>query len=208
MSRAVSSTPLLVVITGPSGVGKSTLCDNMRSALPDVSRAVTCTTREPRSGEVEGVDYYFLGKEEFLARVDSDEFLENALVHGNHYGVLKSELRAKLAGGGDVLLNIDVQGAATIRERAATDPVLSRSLLTVFLCPPSLKELEHRLRGRGTDTDEAIAKRLAIAKDEMAQAEKFDHTLTSQTREADAGRLLGIIESVRLAKREAILTNG
>jgi len=208
MSTAVSSTPLLVVITAPSGVGKSTLCDNMRSALPDVSRAVTCTTREPRSGEVEGVDYYFLGEEEFLARVDSDEFLENALVHGNHYGVLKSELRAKLAGGGDVLLNIDVQGAATIRERAATDPVLSRSLLTVFLCPPSLKELEHRLRGRGTDTDEAIAKRLAIAKDEIAQAEKFDHTLTSQTREADAGRLLGIIESVRLAKREAILTNG
>ncbi len=208
MSTAVSSTPLLVVITAPSGVGKSTLCDNMRSALPDVSRAVTCTTREPRSGEVEGVDYYFLGKEEFFARVDSDEFLENALVHGNHYGVLKSELRAKLAGGGDVLLNIDVQGAATIRERAATDPVLSRSLLTVFLCPPSLKELEHRLRGRGTDTDEAIAKRLAIAKDEMAQAEKFDYTLTSQTREADAGRLLGIIESVRLAKREGILTNG
>ena len=197
MNRAVSSTPLLVVITAPSGVGKSTLCDNIHSALPGVSRAVTCTTREPRSEEVDGVDYCFLSEEEFLARVDNDEFLENALVHGNHYGVLKSEL-----------LNIDVQGAATIRERAAADPVLSRSLVTVFLHPPSLKELEHRLRGRGTDTDEAIAKRLAIAKDEMAQAEKFDHTLTSQTREADAGRLLGIIESVRLAKREAILTNG
>ena len=208
MNRAVSSTPLLVVITAPSGVGKSTLCDNIHSALPGVSRAVTCTTREPRSEEVDGVDYCFLSEEEFLARVDNDEFLENALVHGNHYGVLKSELRTKLAGGGDVLLNIDVQGAATIRERAAADPVLSRSLVTVFLYPPSLKELEHRLRGRGTDTDEAIAKRLAIAKDEMAQAAKFDHTLTSQTREADAGRLLGIIESVRLAKREAILTNG
>ena len=208
MNRAVSSTPLLVVITAPSGVGKSTLCDNIHSALPGVSRAVTCTTREPRSEEVVGVDYCFLSEEEFLARVDNDEFLENALVHGNHYGVLKSELRAKLAGGGDVLLNIDVQGAATIRERAAADPVLSRSLVTVFLYPPSLKELEHRLRGRGTDTDEAIAKRLAIAKDEMAQAAKFDHTLTSQTREADAGRLLGIIESVRLAKREGILTNG
>ena len=100
MSRAVSSTPLLVVITGPSGVGKSTLCDNIRLALPGVSRAVTCTTRKPRSGELDGVDYYFLGEEEFLARVDSDEFLENALVHGNHYGVLKSELRTKRAGGG------------------------------------------------------------------------------------------------------------
>ena len=207
MSSAVSSTPLLVVITAPSGAGKSTLCDNIRSALPGVSRVVTCTTREPRSGEVDGVDYYFLSEEEFLARVDSGEFLENALVHGSHYGVLKSELRAKLASGGDVLLNIDVQGAATIHERAATDPVLSRSLVTVFLCPLSLKELELRLRGRCTDTDEAIVKRLAIAKNEIAQAEKFDYTLTSQTREADARRLHGIIESVRLAKREAILAN-
>ena len=208
MSSAVSSTPLLVVVSAPSGAGKSTLCDNVRAALPSASRAVTCTTREPRDGEADGVDYYFLGEEEFLARVESGEFLENAVVHGNHYGVLKSELRAKLAGGSDVLLNIDVQGAATLRERAATDPVLSRSLVTVFLRPPSLEELEQRLRGRGTDSDEVIARRLAIARDEMDQAEKFDHTLTSQTREADVDRILGIIENVRLAKREAIPTHG
>ena len=208
MSSAVSSTPLLVVVSAPSGAGKSTLCDNVRAALPSVSRAVTCTTREPRDGEADGVDYYFLGEEEFLARVESGEFLENTVVHGNHYGVLKSELRAKLAGGSDVLLNIDVQGAATLRERAATDPVLSRSLVTVFLRPPSLEELEQRLRGRGTDSDEVIARRLAIARDEMDQAEKFDHTLTSQTREADVDRMLGIIENVRLAKREAIPTHG
>ena len=207
MSSAVSSTPLLVVVSAPSGAGKSTLCDNVRAALPSASRAVTCTTREPRDGELDEVDYYFLGEEEFLARVEGGEFLENAVVHGNHYGVLKSELRAKLVEGSDVLLNIDVQGAATIRERAATDPVLSRSLVTVFLCPPSLGELEQRLRGRGTDSEEAIARRLAIAKDEMDQAEKFDHTLTSQTREADVDRLLGIIENVRLAKREAIPTH-
>jgi guanylate kinase len=208
MSSAVSSTPLLVVVSAPSGAGKSTLCDNVRAALPSASRAVTCTTREPRDGEADGVDYYFLGEEEFLARVESGEFLENAVVHGNHYGVLKSELRAKLAGGSDVLLNIDVQGAATIRERAAADPVLSRSLVTVFLRPPSLEELEQRLRGRGTDSDEVIARRLAIARDEMDQTEKFDHTLTSQTREADVDRMLGIIENVRLAKREAIPTHG
>jgi guanylate kinase len=208
MSSAVSSTPLLVVVSAPSGAGKSTLCDNVRAALPSASRAVTCTTREPRDGEADGVDYYFLGEEEFLARVESGEFLENTVVHGNHYGVLKSELRAKLAGGSDVLLNIDVQGAATLRERAATDPVLSRSLVTVFLRPPSLEELEQRLRGRGTDSDEVIARRLAIARDEMDQAEKFDHTLTSQTREADVDRMLGIIENVRLAKREAIPTHG
>jgi guanylate kinase len=208
MSSAVSSTPLLVVVSAPSGAGKSTLCDNVRAALPSATRAVTCTTREPRDGEADGVDYYFLGEEEFLARVESGEFLENTVVHGNHYGVLKSELRAKLAGGSDVLLNIDVQGAATLRERAATDPVLSRSLVTVFLRPPSLEELEQRLRGRGTDSDEVIARRLAIARDEMDQAEKFDHTLTSQTREADVDRMLGIIENVRLAKREAIPTHG
>ena len=207
MSSAVSSTPLLVVVSAPSGAGKSTLCDNVRAALPSASRAVPCTTREPRDGELDGVDYYFLGEEEFLALVEGGEFLENAVVHGNHYGVLKSELRAKLVEGSDVLLNIDVQGAATIRERAATDPVLSRSLVTVFLCPPSLGELEQRLRGRGTDSEEAIARRLAIAKDEMDQAEKFNHTLTSQTREADVDRLLGIIENVRLAKREAIPTH-
>jgi len=196
-----------VVISAPSGAGKTTLCDNVRAALPSATRAVTCTTRKPREGEQDGDDYYFLGEEEFLARVEGGEFLEYAVVHGNHYGVLKSELRAKLAVGSDVLLNIDVQGAATIRERAAADPVLNRSLLTVFLCPPSLVELEHRLRGRGTDSEGVIAGRLAIAKDEMSQAGQFDHTLTSQTREADVEQLLAIIENARLANRDAIPTD-
>jgi len=207
MTDAVSSTPLVVVVSAPSGAGKTTLCDNVRAALPSVSRVVTCTTRSPRDGELDGVDYYFLGEDEFLGRVEGGEFLENAVVHGNHYGVLKSELRAKLAEGSDVLLNIDVQGAATIREAAADDPVLSEALVTVFLCPASLGDLEQRLRGRGTDSDEIIAKRLAIARDEMDQAGKFDHTLTSQTREADLGQMLGIIERVRLAKQETVSTN-
>jgi len=207
MTDAVSSTPLVVVISAPSGAGKTTLCDNVRAALPSVSRAVTCTTRSPRDGELDGVDYHFLAEDEFLDRVEGGEFLENAVVHGNHYGVLKSELRAKLAEGNDVLLNIDVQGAATIREAAADDPVLSESLVTVFLCPASLGDLEQRLRGRGTDSDEVITKRLAIARDEIAQAGKFDHTLTSQTREADLGQMLGIIERVRLTKQETVSTN-
>ena len=204
MSSAASSTPLLVVISAPSGAGKTTLCDNFRSALPSATRAVTCTTRKPRGGERDGHDYYFVGEEEFLARLDGGEFLENAVVHGNHYGVLKAELRAKLAGGSDVLLNIDVQGAATIRKRAAADPVLCHSLLTVFLCPSSLEELERRLRGRGTDSEDVIAGRLAIAKEEIEQAGQFDHTLISQTRESDVERLLAIIKSTRFAKRETI----
>ncbi len=207
MTDAVSSTPLVVVISGPSGVGKTTLCDNIRAALPSVSRVLTCTTRKPRDGELDGVDYYFLGKDEFLGRVENGEFLEHAVVHENHYGVLKSELRAKLAAGGDVLLNIDVQGAVTIRDAAAGDPILNEALLTVFLCPASLGELEQRLRGRSTDSDEIIANRLAIARDEMDQAEKFNHKLTSQTREADLGQMLGIIERARSSKREAVSTD-
>lgn len=207
MNDAVSSTPLVVVISAPSGTGKTTLCDNIRASLPSISNAVTCTTRKPRDGELDGIDYYFLGEDEFHGRVAGGEFLENAVVHGNHYGVLKSELRAKLAEGSDVLLNIDVQGAATIREAAGNDLILKEALLTVFLCPESLDELEQRLRGRGTDSNEIIAKRLAIAKDEMDHAEKFDHMLISQTREADLAQMLEIIEHARLAKRKTVSTD-
>jgi len=207
MSIAESTTPLLVIISAPSGAGKTTLCDNIRAALASCARAVTCTTRKPREGERDGDDYYFLDEDEFLARVEGGEFLENAVVHGNHYGVLKSELRAKLAEGSDVLLNIDVQGAATIRECATADPVLSRSLLTVFMFPPNLKELEQRLRNRGADSEEVIAERLAIAKNEMGQAGQFDHTLISQTREADVQSLLAIIEKARLVKNGVIPTH-
>ena len=207
MNDAVSSPPLVVVISAPSGTGKTTLCDNIRASLPSISNAVTCTTRKPRDGELDGIDYYFLGEDEFHGRVAGGEFLENAVVHGNHYGVLKSELRAKLAEGSDVLLNIDVQGAATIREAAGNDLILKEALLTVFLCPESLDELEQRLRGRGTDSNEIIAKRLAIAKDEMDHAEKFDHMLISQTREADLAQMLEIIEHARLAKRKTVSTD-
>jgi guanylate kinase len=207
VTDAVSSTPLVVVISAPSGTGKTTLCDNIRASLPSISNAVTCTTRKPRDGELDGIDYYFLGEDEFHGRVADGEFLENAVVHGNHYGVLKSELRAKLAEGSDVLLNIDVQGAATIREAAGNDLILKEALLTVFLCPESLDELEQRLRGRGTDSNEIIAKRLAIAKDEMDHAEKFDHILISQTREADLAQMLEIIEHARLAKRKTVSTD-
>ena len=197
MSGEASSRSLLIVISAPSGCGKTTLCDNVRSALPSVKRAITCTTRAPREGEEDGEDYYFLGEDEFLARVEGGEFLENAVVHGNHYGVLKSELRARLAEGNDVLLNIDVQGAATIRERAESDQVLSEALVTIFLNPPDLSELENRLRGRGTDSEEIITQRLVIAKDEIAQSNLFDYTLTSGSREADLEQMLRIIETAR-----------
>lgn len=202
MSDDSDSRALLIVISAPSGAGKTTLCENVRAAMPSIQRAITCTTRAPRDGEEDGVDYYFLGEDEFLARVEGGEFLENAEVYGNHYGVLKSELRAKLAAGNDVLLNIDVQGAATVRERAAIDPVLSQALVTVFLCPPNLEELENRLRGRSSDSDDVIAERMDIAKDEIAQSHLFDYTLTSGTRDEDLAEMLKIIETARGNSRD------
>src|SRR5205814_8984896 len=148
--RALPNTsPLLVLVSGPSGEGKTTLCQQLLRARPGMMRAVTGTTRPPRAGEREGVDYYFLDAGSFLKRVQAGNFLEHATVYGNSYGTLKSEVLSKLRQGKDVLLNVDVQGAASIRDCAKEDLELKRSLLTVFLTPATLSVLEARLRKRG-----------------------------------------------------------
>src|SRR5436190_17859245 len=144
-----SSSPLLVVISAPSGAGKTTLGECTLAARPNMARAITCTTREPRPGEKDGVDYYFLDATTFLKRVQAGNFLEHATVHGNSYGTLKSEVVGKLRAGKDVLLIVDVQGAATIRAHAEQDHELKRPLVTVFLTPPSMAVLEARLKKRG-----------------------------------------------------------
>src|SRR5262252_1571597 len=126
-----TATPLLVLISAPSGGGKTTLCQQLLAARPQMTRAVTCTTRPPRKGERDGVDYYFLDAESFLKRVQAGNFLEHATVFGNSYGTLKGEVLGKLRQGKDTLLNVDVQGAAAIRERADEDPELKKSLVTV-----------------------------------------------------------------------------
>src|SRR5947199_2691400 len=142
---------LLIVISAPSGGGKTTLCEQLIEHQPNTVRAVTCTTREPRDGEKDGVDYYFLDAQTFLKRVQAGNFLEHATVYGNSYGTLKSEVLGKLRQGKDVILNVDVQGAATIREESKEDHELGRALLTVFLTPPSMHVLEERLQKRGLD---------------------------------------------------------
>jgi guanylate kinase len=144
-----------------------------------MTRAVTCTTRAPRPGEKNGVDYHFFTAEEFLKRVQAGNFLENATVYGNSYGLLKSELLGKLRAGQDVLLNVDVQGAATIRAAAQKEPELKAALITVFLTPPSVEILEARLKRRGTDTEAVIRKRLAVARQEAGQWKNFDYLLIS-----------------------------
>ncbi len=202
LNSDIENKTLLIVVSAPSGTGKTTLCESLCLSLPTACRAVTCTTRAPRADELDGEDYYFLNEREFLARVQGGEFLENAFVHGNHYGVLKSEVHAKLAEGKDVLLNIDVQGAAAIRERAEDDLVLRLALVTVFLCPPNLDELESRLRGRDDNFEGDIIRRLAIAEDEIAQKDLFDHTIISGTREADLEAMQKLIQAVRIDRNK------
>src|SRR3954469_1089041 len=126
-----TSNPLLVLISAPSGGGKTTICEQLLAARPQMTRAVTCTTRPPRSGERDGVDYYFLDAGSFLRRVQAGNFLEHATVYSQSYGTLKSEVLGKLRQGKDVLLNVDVQGAAAIRARAEEDPELKRALVSV-----------------------------------------------------------------------------
>src|SRR5947209_3522213 len=147
-----NTSPLLILISAPSGGGKTTMCRELLAARPQIIRAVTCTTRPPREGERDGVDYNFLDAGSFLKRLQAGNFLEHATVYGNSYGILKSEVLGKLRQGNDVLLTVDVQGAATIRARAEEDPELKRALVTVFLTPQSLSVLEERLRKRGTDS--------------------------------------------------------
>src|SRR6266704_136345 len=159
-----NTSPLLVLISAPSGGGKTTLCHQLLSSRRQMARAVTCTTRLPRKGERDGVDYYFLDAASFLKRVQAGNFLEHATVYGNSYGTLKSEVLGKLRQGLDVLLTVDVQGAATIRQRAEGDPKLKQALVTVFLAPPSMQVLEKRLRKRGLDGAGVVQKRLSVAR--------------------------------------------
>src|SRR5258705_13847160 len=133
-----TTNPLLVLISAPAGGGKTTISQQLLAARPQMTRAVTCTTRPPRAGERDGVDYYFLDATSFLKRVQAGNFLEHATVYGNSYGTLKSEVLGKLRHGKDVVLNVDVQGAAAIRSGAEGDAELKRALVTVFLAPPSI----------------------------------------------------------------------
>jgi len=192
------SNPLLILISAPSGGGKTTLCRQLLRDRRNMVRAVTCTTRAPRPGEKNGVDYYFLKADDFLRRVQAGNFLEHATVYGNSYGLLKSELLGKLRAGKDVLLNVDVQGAATIREQAQAEPELNQALITIFLTPTSLSEIERRLKRRGADAPDVIRKRVAAARQEIVQWKNFDYLLISSSKQEDLRRALAIIEAEKM----------
>lgn len=176
----------LFVVSGPSGVGKGTVVTEVLKRLPNLRRAVTYTTRQPRPGEVQGKDYHFVSREEFERLKEQGAFLEWAEVYGNFYGSPRHEVEQILSSGQDVVLVLDVQGALAVK-RQIPDAVL------IFLEPPSLEELRRRLEMRGTDPPEVIERRMAKAQWEMEQASKFDHTVLNDELERAVNELVKLM---------------
>lgn len=194
MSNQYSRNGFLCVVSGPSGSGKTTLCQSVCDA--GLARySISCTTRKPRPGEQDGDHYHFLSEEAFLEKAMKGEFLEYARVHGNLYGTLKSEVTRHILDGHDVVMDIDVQGAALIRQ--TPDSVIQQSLVDIFILLPSVEELERRLRGRGTEEKQAFDLRMKNSLEEMRQWASYQYTILSGTREEDLERFQHILMAER-----------
>jgi guanylate kinase len=186
------SKPLLVVLSGPSGVGKDAVLDRMKSQDRWLYFTVTATTRPRRSEELDGVNYYFVSRDRFQQMVSDGELMEWAEVYGNYYGVPRQQVEQALAGGRDVVVKVDVQGAMTIK-RAMPQAVL------IFLVAPSIEEMKARLRNRRTESAEDMERRIATASDEMRQRDQFDYVVVND----DVGRAVSKIEEIiRSEKRK------
>jgi guanylate kinase len=192
---------ILFVISAPSGAGKTTLVEALRQT-PDLIYSVSCTTRPPRTGEIEGEDYHFLSESDFLARVKAGDFLEYAKVHGHYYGTLRQPIIDNLKKGIDVLIDIDTQGAAAIRN--SNDELIRQSLADVFIMPPDLEELRRRLTKRGTETGKQIELRLATAAREMELWRDYRYTIISQSVEEDLQKFRHIMGAERYLSRRLI----
>ena len=191
---------VLLVIAGPAGSGKSTLCDRLVRERPEFSRVVTTTTRPPRAGEINGVHYHFFSPAEFRRRVAAGDFLEWAQVHGDHedrlYGTLRSSVFDPLAAGQSLVMSIDVQGVATLRRVARSETRLQRTMSTIFIVVDR-DRLVARMRARAMDLEDEIARRMATAEAELREAAKFDFVIESHTRDEDFATLLNIVEQAR-----------
>jgi len=179
---------LLVVLSSPSGGGKTTICKALASRYPIFKKTVSASTRKPRKNEVNGVDYHFLSEKEFFRRVRDQEFLEYENVHGYFYGTLKSEVKKVLENGDSVLFDIDVNGALNIKK------IFPEAVL-IFIRPPSLEELEKRLLKRNTDTKEEILKRLKRLPEEYAKASQFDYDVINDDLEETIEKIYRIIST-------------
>lgn len=183
----------LFIVSAPSGAGKSTLCQAVRNRLRDLAYSISYTTRAPRPGEIHGQDYFFVDVAEFERGIQSGRWAEWALVHGNYYGTSAQWIENALAGGRTILLDIDVQGT---RQMVARFP----RAVTIFVMPPSLEELERRLRQRGTDDDAAIAIRMQNGRQEMAQKDLYQHIVINDNLDNAIGDLIALLERSRCSK--------
>ena len=191
--------PLFIVLSAPSGCGKSTLIDMLLQEYHDICYSISCTTRAPRGEEEDGLDYHFLTKARFEELIKENAFIEYAQVHDNYYGTLKAPIAEVLAEGNSMILDIDVQGAAKVRDyvRALpnTDP-MKIGYVDIFINPPSMEELRRRLEGRGTDAPDVITKRLANAEGEMARAGEYMYRVTNDDLAIAYKRLCDLIDAL------------
>ena len=185
----------LFVLSGPSGAGKGTLRKKVFETVQGIRFSISCTTRPPRQGEKEGIDYRFISEEAFLSLLKEDKFLEHAKVHGHYYGTLRDDVERTLSSGLDMVLEIDVQGAFQIREK------MPESVL-VFVSPPSLEELEHRLRERGTESGEHLRLRMKNARLEMMKAKDYDYVIVNDDAERASEELKSVITGYRSIREE------
>lgn len=188
-------TGILLVVSGPSGSGKTTLCRRLADS-GEACYSISCTTRPPRPGEVDGIDYHFLSRSEFERRLAGGDFIEHAEVHGNFYGSLRSEVLERISAGLDVVMDIDIQGAEQVR--TCDCPEIRRAFVDLFVMPPSEDELLARLSGRGTDSAEVITLRMTNALEEMRHWTRYTYVLRSATRDEDYQRFLALVTAERM----------
>lgn len=196
--------PRVFIISGPSGVGKDSVIDQLRVQIPNARYVVTATTRPMRRGEVDGIHYLFMSKQEFVDGISREQFIEHALVYDNHYGVPRTPIEEGLASGQHVIIKVDVKGAATLRRCIAGST-------SIFLAPESLQELLDRLRSRKTDDPDVLLKRFRTASAELARAEEFDYVVFNEAGKLDEAiyRIRSIIqtEQARIHQPEIVITN-
>lgn len=177
---------LLIVISGPSGAGKGTICKELIHRHQNVYISVSATTRLPRNGEIDGINYHFLTKDEFVNRIENNDFLEYAEVYGNYYGTPKSEVEAMLAQGKDVILEIDIQGALKVKENFDEG-------VFIFILPPSMEELKQRIIKRGSETEESLMRRFKSAYQEINYVSKYNYAVVNDMVDVAVSKIEGII---------------
>lgn len=198
----MSKRGILIVISGPSGAGKGTICKALVERDKNLFVSVSATTRAPRKGEIDGINYHFLTKEDFFDKVNKGEFLEHAEVYGNHYGTLKSNIEELLEAGKNVILEIDIQGALSVKEN-------SKEGIFIFILPPSMEELKNRIVNRGSETKESLLKRFQSAYQEINYISRYNYAVVNDVVEQAVERVENIIfaEECRVSRLDKKLFN-